>query len=88
MKKIVLIFFLIGYDCSIIQSQSNNPEARVYETNKIYFYGYDFSHFHLADAKRYGQDIKVYLFNLMGSIQEKIGEPQIKKMAPKRFCHF
>ena len=59
-------------------------EKDVFEQKKITFYGYDFSNFQLADAKRMGQDLKKYLFTLTGFYIEHLSETKLAKWLDKQ----
>ncbi|MEO6305794.1 MAG: hypothetical protein ABIP51_21775 [Bacteroidia bacterium] len=80
-----LFYSLLLNICLIIPffGQSQLKPIDVFNTHKIIFYGYDFSCFRYVDAKRYGQDMKLYIFQLIGGVQEKIGETQFKKWMSK-----
>ena len=63
------IFFIILTVLLYQETKCQNiikTEKNVHSTNKIIFYGYDFSNFKLADSKRINQNLKGYIFELMG----------------------
>lgn len=87
MKKLTLLVTFTFFARSISFSQTLT-ENDVYNANSIIFYGYDFSDFQLADAKRMGQDLKKYLFNLVGFLQEHLPEKKLKKWLDKESVTF
>lgn len=59
MKKILISAILILFSTCLF---SQNNKQRIFSTNEIYFYGYDFSHFKLAEAKRLNDGYQVKSF--------------------------
>ncbi len=56
MRKLILGFLII---ITSTYSYSQNPKKEIFTASKIYFYGYDFSHFKLAEAKRINDGAEV-----------------------------
>jgi hypothetical protein len=76
-KTFSSLFFL--FISNIFIGQNLIDSSVVFNTHKITFYGYDFSKFHLTDAKRGGQDIKMHIYKLIGELIEDIPEEKHKK---------
>lgn len=60
-----------------------SSENDVFRSKNIIFYGFDFTDFQLSDAKRIGQDLKKYVFNLTGFLLEHLPEKKLKKWIEK-----
>ena len=89
MKGLGLTIALLISLISISYSQKENvSENDVYDAREIIFYGYDYSHFRLADAKRIGQDIKNYVFVWTGFCQERITEKKLTSSLNKEKVTF
>jgi len=68
MKRLYpILFVLLSFSC-----YSQNSKSRIFNSNEIQFYGYDFSHFKLAEAKRVnnGYQIKGFIFPWIGWMDE------------------
>ena len=76
---IILLFVSNKINCQIQQIGKNE----VYKTENIIFYGYDFSNFRLSDPKRIGQDLKKYIFTLIGFLAENLPEKKLAKWLDK-----
>lgn len=75
MKGLGLTIIMLISLISISYSQKENTsEKDVYDAREIIFYGYDYTHFRLADAKRIGQDINKFVFLWTGHCQKRITE--------------
>lgn len=59
--------------------------ADIFKTDNIYFYGYDFSHFKFIEAKRenQGQQIKVFIFELIDLMNADNDEKAYQKLFKK-----
>jgi len=68
MKRLSAILLIL----LTISCYSQNSKSRIFKTNEIQFYGFDFSHFKLAEAKRLSQGDKVkdYIFPWIGFMIE------------------
>lgn len=84
MKGLGLTTIMLISLISISYSQKENTsEKDVYDAREIIFYGYDYTHFRLADAKRMDQDIKKYVFVWIGFCQEHITEKKLPSWLDK-----
>lgn len=83
MKAILISFFLLANSLNLASQALSTEAKNVFTAKKIIFYGYDFTRFHLADAKRGGQDIKKYIFELTGLMSEHIPEKKLSKWLNK-----
>jgi hypothetical protein len=65
MKNIFLSISIIIISTSLY---SQNPKQKIFRAGEIYFYGYDFSHFKLAEAKRLndGAQVAGFIFPWVG----------------------
>lgn len=69
MRKIIIVFFiLLSTSCF-----SQNSISRIFNANEIIFYGYDYSNFKLAEAKRMhqGTQVRNYIFPWIGYMDTK-----------------
>jgi len=82
MKKLFIAILISICFNSTIYSQTN-IEQEIFRTKSIIFYGYDFSDFQLADGKRIGQDLRKYVFTLIGFLQEHLPEKKLQKWLEK-----
>lgn len=71
MKNILLSISII-FTTTCLYSQ--NPKQKIFNASDIYFYGYDFSHFKLAEAKRLNDGAKVagYIASWVGYMDAKL----------------
>lgn len=84
MKKIHSLIFICVFIFKTTNAQTTySSEKDVYNSKKIIFYGFDFTDFQLADAKRIGQDLKKYVFTLTGFLVEHLPEKKLKKWINK-----
>ena len=84
MKGLGLTIIMLISLISISYSQKENTsEKDVYDAREIIFYGYDYTHFRLADAKRIGQDINKFLFLWTGHCQKRITEKKMTSWLKK-----
>jgi hypothetical protein len=69
MKKITIILFVLF----TVSCYSQDSKSRVFNLNEIQFYGFDFSHFKLAEAKRLhkGNQVRNYIFPWIGYMDAK-----------------
>lgn len=77
MKKIAIILFVF----LTVSCYSQNSKSRVFNTNEIQFYGFDFSHFKLAEAKRLykGNQVRNYIFPWIGYMDIKYPYTEMSK---------
>ncbi len=70
MIKIIYIIFLLT---SLSTFSQNNTFNDVLKASKVYFYGYDFTHFKFVEPKRMGQDaqIKGLIFEIIQLLNDK-----------------
>lgn len=82
MKQILFIFLLSNF---LISFSQENTIQDIYKTNKIYFYGYDFTHFKLVEPKRIeeGKAIKNAIYEWIGYWNEKLTENNYRKFLKK-----
>ncbi len=74
----ITLFFILKSSFSQTYNQND-----VLLTKKLYFYGYDFSKFQLADAKLMTRDLKSYIFKLSSFLDEHLPEKKLKKWFKK-----
>src|SRR5258706_8345108 len=57
----------------------------IFKTNKVYFYGYDFTHFKHVEAKRIGQgqQMKGFIFELIEWLNNKKNENSFERLLKK-----
>lgn len=77
MKKL-LFAILISIPTFFWGQQVYNHQTDVFEASEITFYGYDFSHFKLAEGKRTGEDIKSYIVSWIGFMNEEWPEKSLR----------
>jgi len=70
MKNLITlsIILMLGFD-----SYTQNIQA-IKDSETIYFYGYDFTHFKLAEAKRMNDPVKDYVFGWVGYLTAKFSK--------------
>jgi len=61
MTKAFLVLTILALSVSTYGQNNTSKWKRVFEEKTIVFYGYDFSHFKLSEAKRYGEHILPYV---------------------------
>lgn len=61
MKKCLILLFLSLVFFIPITVAQNPTNQDVYSSKELIFYGYDYTHFKLADPKRIGQDINSFI---------------------------
>lgn len=84
MKKVVLTIFTLTFLFTTSHSQEkNNEEKKIYEAKEIIFYGYDYTHFKIADAKRMDEDIKKFVFIWIGFCEEHITQKKLQNWLGK-----
>ncbi|HAF29548.1 MAG TPA: hypothetical protein DCG75_10915 [Bacteroidales bacterium] len=77
MKRLtVILIVLLAVSC-----YSQNSKLRIFNSNEIQFYGFDFSHFKLAEAKRIhnGNQVRDYIFPWIGYIDTKYPYSEMSK---------
>jgi len=67
MKYLLFLFFLI-YSLNSFGQKTYTSVNDIYNAKDIVFYGYDFSHFKLYEAKRFGEKIKKYIPEWIGFV--------------------
>ncbi len=78
MKKLCLSVAAIMLFVNILFSQKvYSSKKDVYAAKEIMFYGYDYTGFRIADAKRIGQDLKKTVFFWIGFLNEHITEKKL-----------
>ena len=83
MKKTLLILTVFITFNSFAQNTSLIGE-RVFKSSEIVFYGYDYSHFKLAEAKRmYTTDLKKYIPAWMDYLNEEMDQKKLEKLLSK-----
>ncbi len=82
MKQILFIFLLSS---SLNFLAQENTIQDIYETNKVYYYGYDFTHFKLVEPKRIeeGKAIKNVIYEWIGYWNEKLTERNYRNFLKK-----
>lgn len=82
MKQTLLIFLLL-ITLNILAQDATMKE--VYKTNKVYYYGYDFTHFKLVEPKRIdeGNAIKNVMYEWIGFWNEKLTERNYRNFLKK-----
>lgn len=75
-KIIVLLCILLSTNC-----YSQNSKSRIFTANEIQFYGFDFSHFKLAEAKRMhqGSQVRNYIFPWVGWMDKNYPHTEMSK---------
>ena len=82
-QKILTFFTVISFAPTSYCQEINNGKDRVLSAKEIVFYGYDFSHFKLADAKRMDQDIRKFTFMWIGLCEESITKKKLQNKLNK-----
>ncbi len=82
MKNFSLILFFFTSMASISLGQSIN-KSEVVKAKEITFYGYDYTHFKILDAKRMNQDINKYIFMWIEFCNVRVNENKLSKMLKK-----
>jgi len=79
----VLIFFILLNSLNIFAQ--DNIRDDVYKTEKVYFYGYDFTHFKLVESKRIGEggSIKNVIYEWIGYWNDKLTERNYRNFLKK-----
>ncbi len=78
MKKSVLVSLVSLF--SVISTHGQKlTEKDVNSSKELTFYGYDYTHFTLADPKRMGQNIKNFIFIWNEYCNKSINEKNLKK---------
>jgi len=87
MKKILLV--IVSF-CSLnsFGQKTYTSENDVFESKEIVFYGYDFSHFRLADVKRLYAETKKYIPAWIGFLNEHATESTLQKTFRKEIVKF
>lgn len=78
MKHTLIILLILN---SLFFFSQETTIADVYKTNKVYYYGYDFTHFKLVEPKRIeeGKAIKNAIYEWIGYWNEKLTENNYRK---------
>ena len=81
-KKLFFVLFLLPSLFSFSQDKTFND---VLNAKKVYFYGYDFTHFKLIEPKRNGQDaeMKGFIFELIQMLNDKNKEKEFERYIQK-----
>jgi len=82
-QKIFTLFTVLFFTHLSYCQETNNDRDRVLSAKEIVFYGYDFSHFKLADAKRMDQDIRKFTFMWIGLCEESITKKKLQNKLNK-----
>jgi hypothetical protein len=77
MKRLTVILFVL----LTISCYSQKSKSRIFNSNEIQFYGFDFSHFKLAEAKRLhkGNQVRDYIFPWIGYLDTKYHYSEMSK---------
>ena len=81
----LIVISLIGISSTKEEATS---EKEVYDTREIVFYGYDYTHFRLADVKRLDEDLKKHVFYWIGFCQDRITEKKLRSVLDKEKVTF
>ncbi len=84
MKKYLLVLlFFVGLTSETIGQKETTSNKNIYTAKEIVFYGYDYTHFKLADPKRIGQNIKNFIFRWNVYCNDRVNEKTLSKWLKK-----
>jgi len=82
--KAILSLYLVIYSFNTFCQKTNITEKDVFASNEIVFYGYDYSHFKLEEAKRINdKNIKQYIPAWIDFLNKHTNEKDLQKRFKK-----
>ncbi len=89
MKTAILSIIAIIYVLPVLGQKTHHNTNDVYNSKELIFYGYDFSHFKLAEAKRLNDEkIKVAIPQWIDFVNQRKNEGTLQKMFKKEKVKF
>lgn len=89
MYKFLMMLAVLLYFVNPTNAQKTYTSIEdVFNIQKIYFYGYDYTNFKLADVKRMDEDVKKFMYLWIEHNREHVSEKKLPKWINKEFVPF
>lgn len=82
-SKILTLAIVLYFQHKPFCQTKTSQEARVFNAKEFVFYGYDYTHFKIADAKRLDEDLKKFVFEWIGFCSEHVTEKKLQSWLDK-----
>jgi hypothetical protein len=76
-KLLIILLSVCFFNYHSYSQKIYSSEKDVFATKEIVFYGYDYSDFRFADAKRMDEDVKNFIFNWIAYSQRGLSEKEM-----------